>query len=143
MFRCLGALIIGTCLASGALGVSAAGSRAAEPSADLIARAKQEGRITYYTDLIIDQVVRPLAAAFEAKYGIKVDYVRGDSQDNVLKVLNETQAGRPVADMVSLTTGVHSIIEIGAIRPYTSPAVEALAPSYRDPKTFGCRLIIT
>jgi ABC-type Fe3+ transport system substrate-binding protein len=111
-------------------------SAAAEPSADLIAKAKQEGRVTYYTDLIIDQVVRPLAAAFEAKYGIKVDYARGDSQDNVLKAINETKAGRPVGDMVSLTTGVHSLIEGGVTRPYTSPDVMALAPVYRDATNF-------
>ena len=45
---------------------------AAEVSPELIAKAKQEGQLTYYTDLIVDQIVRPLATAFEAKYGIKV-----------------------------------------------------------------------
>jgi ABC-type Fe3+ transport system substrate-binding protein len=131
MARFSGALV-GLCiLSSAALGFST-GSLAAEPSAELIAKAKQEGRVTYYTDLIVDQVVRPLASAFEAKYGIKVDYARGDSQDNVLKTLNEAKAGRPVADMVSLTTGMHSLIDAGVTRPYTSPAVTELAAVYRD-----------
>ena len=44
---------------------------AAEISRDLIAKAKQEGEVVYYTDLIVDQIVRPLAGAFEAKYGIR------------------------------------------------------------------------
>ena len=45
---------------------------AAEIDPQLIARAKKEGQLTYYTDLIVEQVVRPLVAAFEKKYGIKV-----------------------------------------------------------------------
>src|SRR5215470_742519 len=61
---------------------------AAEISPELIAKAKQEGQVTYYTDLIVDQIVRPLTTAFEAKYGIKVAYTRGDSQVNSIKLLN-------------------------------------------------------
>src|SRR4029079_4238048 len=72
---------------------------AAEVSPDLIAKAKQEGQIVYYTDLIVDQVVRPMVAAFEAKYGIKVSFVRGDSQVNSVKLLNEYKAGRVQADV--------------------------------------------
>ena len=48
---------------------------AAEIQPELIAKAKQEGQVTYYTDLIVDQVVRPMTAAFEKKYGIKVSFV--------------------------------------------------------------------
>jgi len=55
---------------------------AADVSPELIAKAKQEGQLTYYTDLIVDQIVRPLAAAFEAKYAIKVSFARADSQVN-------------------------------------------------------------
>ena len=59
----------------------------------LIAAAKKEGQLTYYTDLIVEQVVRPLVAAFEKKYGIKVAFTRGDSQVNSVKVLNEYRPG--------------------------------------------------
>ena len=38
---------------------------AAEIDPDLIARAKKEGQLTYYTDLIVEQVVRPMVAALE------------------------------------------------------------------------------
>lgn len=106
----------------------------AAPSEDLIARAKKEGRVTWYTDLIVNQIVRPLAAAFEAKYGVKLDYARGDSQENLLKTLNEIRAGRPVGDLVSVTTGMRSLVEIGATRPYTSEAVKALPAHFRDAK---------
>jgi hypothetical protein len=48
-----------------ALLVSAVASPAAEIDPQLIARAKKEGQLTYYTDLIVEQVVRPLVGAFE------------------------------------------------------------------------------
>src|SRR5262245_65845781 len=79
---------------------------AAEVSPELIAKAKQEGQITYYTDLIVDQIVRPLTTAFEAKYGIKVAFTRGDSQVNSIKLLNEYRAGRVMADVFGLTSAI-------------------------------------
>jgi ABC-type thiamine transport system substrate-binding protein len=71
-------------------------AQAAEISTELIAKAKQEGQVVYYTDLIVDQIVRPLTAAFEAKYGVKTAFVRGDSQVNSVKLLNERKASRDV-----------------------------------------------
>jgi len=108
----------------------------AEPSAELIARAKKDGRVTWYTDLIVNQIVRPLSEAFEAKYGVKLDYARGDSQDNLLKALNEIRAGRPVVDVVSVTTGMHSLVEIGAARRYVSEGVSLIPAHFRDPKGY-------
>ena len=35
----------------------ASGAAAQEPPADLISKAKQEGTVVYYTDLIVDQIV--------------------------------------------------------------------------------------
>jgi hypothetical protein len=61
-----------------ALALAGAKADAAEISGALIAKAKQEGEVVYYTDLIVDQIVRPLASAFEAKYGIKVSSARAD-----------------------------------------------------------------
>jgi len=106
---------------------------AAEISRDLIAKAKQEGEVVYYTDLIVDQIVRPLASAFEAKYGIKVSYVRADSQVNVLKMLNERKAGRVMSDIFGLNTGLEVLIAAGAARQFTTANGEELPPRYRDP----------
>ena len=95
----------------------AAAAQGASVSEELIAKAKQEGQLVYYTDLIVDQVVRPLVAAFDAKYGIKVNYSRGDSQDNVLKILNEYRAGRVQADVFGLTSGLQVLVDAGAFPP--------------------------
>jgi ABC-type glycerol-3-phosphate transport system substrate-binding protein len=100
---------------------------AAEISGELIAKAKQEGEVVYYTDLIVDQIVRPLASAFEAKYGIKVSYARADSQVNILKMLNELKAGRVMSDIFGLNTGLEVLIAAGAL-PRSRPLLGLLAP---------------
>ncbi len=112
------------------------GAQAAEVSPELIAKAKQEGQVVYYTDLIVDQVVRPLTTAFEAKYGIKVSFSRGDSQFNIIKLLNEHKAGRMMADVFGLTSGLHALIEAGAIRQFSTANSDELPPQYRDPDRY-------
>ena len=73
----------------------------------LIAAARKEGVVTWYSTNIIDQFVRPVAAAFEKKYGVKVDYVRASSTELAIRVLNEARAGKVVADVVDgMTTAV-------------------------------------
>ncbi len=108
-------------------------AHAAEISADLIAKAKQEGQLTYYTDLIVDQVVRPLTSAFEAKYGIKVAFARADSQVNIIKLMNEHKAGRVASDVFGLTSGLQVLVEAGVVRQFTAANGEELPPQYRDP----------
>ena len=115
------------------LALAGAQGVAAEISRDLIAKAKQEGEVVYYTDLIVDQIVRPLAGAFETKYGIKVSYARADSQVNVLKMLNEQKAGRVMSDIFGLNTGLEVLIASGAARQFTTANGEELPPRYRDP----------
>ncbi len=105
---------------------------AAEISPELIAKARQEGQVTYYTDLIVDQIVRPLATAFEAKYGIKVSYTRGDSQVNSIKLINEYRAGRVMADVFGLTSNMEVLIEAGVVRQFTAANAEELP---RSPRT--------
>src|SRR5215213_5670982 len=105
---------------------------AAEVSPELIAKAKQEGQVMYYTDLIVDQVVRPMTAAFERKYGIKVSFTRGDSQVNSTKLLNEYKAGRVLADVFGLTSGMEILMEAAAVRQFTSANGDELPAHYRD-----------
>src|SRR5580704_16691089 len=112
---------------------TSAPARAAEISGELIAKAKQEGEVVYYTDLIVDQIVRPLAGAFEAKYGIKVSYARADSQVKILKMLNELKAGRVMSDIFGLNTGLEVLIAAGAARQFTAANAEELPARYRDP----------
>src|SRR5216684_447102 len=109
---------------------------AAEISGELIAKARQEGQVVYYTDLIVDQIVRPLASAFESKYAIKVSFTRADSQVNILKLLNEHQAGRVMSDIFGLNTGLEVLIAAGAARQFTTQNGEELPARYRDPEHY-------
>ena len=95
--------------ASAAL-AGAATSQAAEISPDLIAKAKQEGQVTYYTDLIVDQIVRPLIKSF-ATYapGVQVKYVRADGLALVLRITNEGRASRVQSDVWCMVDGVQSL----------------------------------
>jgi ABC-type Fe3+ transport system substrate-binding protein len=109
---------------------------AAEVSADLIAKAKHEGQVVYYTDLIVDQIVRPLVAGFEAKYGVKVSFSRGDSQVNAVKLINEYKAGRVTADVFGLTSAMDTVIAAGAARQFSTANGDELPPQYRDPDRY-------
>jgi ABC-type Fe3+ transport system substrate-binding protein len=83
-------------------GVAAlAGLTTAARAADeaLIAAAKKEGVIVWYTVQTIPQIVTPLVAAFEKKYGVKVNYIRANSSEVALRVLNEAKAGRTLSDV--------------------------------------------
>ena len=119
-----------------ALLASALAVPAADIDPELIARAKKEGQVTYYTDLIVEQVVRPLVVAFEKKYSIKVTFTRGDSQVNSVKVLNEYRAGRVQSDVFGLTSGFHVLVDAGAVRQFTTANGNELPPQYRDPNRY-------
>ena len=60
----------------------------------LVDAARKEGRVVWYTTQIVNQFARPAAEAFEKKYGIHVDYVRADSNEVALRILNEGRAGK-------------------------------------------------
>ena len=66
----------------------------------LIDAAKKEGEVIWYTTQIVNQFVRPAVDAFEKKYGVKVNYVRSDAPDVILRVVNEAKAGKVQGDVV-------------------------------------------
>ncbi len=75
----------------------AVGARAATP--ELIAAAKKEGQVVWYTVQTIPQIVTPLVAAFEKTYAIKVVFVRANSSEVALRALNEAKAGKILSDV--------------------------------------------
>jgi ABC-type Fe3+ transport system substrate-binding protein len=62
-------------------------------NAALIEAAKKEGKVTWYTVQIVDQIVRPIIDGFNRKYGIQVEYVRANSLEVSLRLINEAKAG--------------------------------------------------
>jgi iron(III) transport system substrate-binding protein len=123
-----GGLLLGL-IAAVALSMPAA----AQSFDELVGKAKAEKEVVYYTELIVDQIVRPLAAAFERKYGIKVSYWRGDSQAAALRLAMERRAGRTQADVWSTASGIGALLDAGLIERFAIPNAAALGPEFRDP----------
>jgi len=71
----------------------------ADREARLLERAKQEGSVVLYTSLAPTES-RPLAEAFEKKYGIKVELWRALSDKVVQRVITEAQGKRHSVDVV-------------------------------------------
>src|SRR5262252_3499906 len=101
-------------------------AQAAEIDPALVAAAKKEGRVTFYTPLIVDQMARPLTAAFRAKYGIEAEFLRMDSDAVVLRILNEYRAKRGAADVFTTSLGIEALIRSGAARKFKSVNADAL-----------------
>ena len=118
-------------IGAGLLGL--AGPVLAQSDDALVAQAKAEKEVVYYTELIVDQIVRPLAAAFERKYGIKVSYWRGDSQAAALRLAMEHKAGRTQADVWSTASGIGTLLDAGLIERFAAENAAALGREFRDP----------
>jgi hypothetical protein len=68
----------------------------------LIEGAKKEGKVMFYTGLIVDQVVRPVKDAFEKEYPlIQVDFFRVNAERLAQRMLAEYQSKRYEVDLVS------------------------------------------
>lgn len=113
------------------------------PPADLVDKAKKEGKVSLYTSLdtqIVDAIIKP----FKDKYGIDVQYFRGGSNDVSTKILAEADAGKVQADVVD-TSDIAAFLAFkkrNLLKVYDSPYAKAIADNLKDPdKTWAsCRL---
>ena len=109
------------------------GHSAFAASPELVKAAEAEGTVVWYTTMIVDQAVRPLAAAFEAKYpGIKVEFSRAGSGDTALKLIQEGQAGKPQADVFDGTATYASVGPAGFVEPYMPDSAADYPPELHD-----------
>ncbi len=122
----------GIVLAALAAGVPAA--RAAD--AALIDAAKKEGKVVWYTTQPIDPLVLVLSAAFEKKYGVKVEYVRANSTDVALRLLTEAKAGKVQGDVYDGTTTAEALKKEGLALKWLPDSVREYAADYRDPEGY-------
>jgi iron(III) transport system substrate-binding protein len=72
---------------------------AAQPSSGLVDRAKRDGSLTLYTSLAPTES-KPLADAFERKYGIRVQLWRGLSDEVVQRAITEAKGRRYAVDVI-------------------------------------------
>lgn len=97
---------------------------AAYTSADreqrLLAGAKGEGKVTWYTSLA-GSSYKDLASGFEKKFGIKIEPYRATSSDIMTKVTAEAQAKQIIADVIETTLPtLRYLRENKLLIPYTS-----------------------
>jgi ABC-type Fe3+ transport system substrate-binding protein len=110
--------------------------RAQAVDQSLIDAAQKEGRVVWYTTQIIDQLARPLAEAFTRTYGIKVDYVRADSNEVALRLLNEGKAGRVQADVFDGTAAVAALKRDHLVMQWLPPHTKDLPADFYDPEGY-------
>jgi ABC-type Fe3+ transport system substrate-binding protein len=102
--------------------------------AAVIAAAKQEGEVVWTSTQIVNQLVRPVAAAFEKKYpGIKLRYTRANANEVAIKILNESRAGRPQSDVFDGTSTVVPLKQQGFVMQWQPDAAKDYPALYRDP----------
>jgi len=99
----------------------------------LIEGAKKEGELTYYSAMIVNQALRPLTAAFQAKYPfIKISYWRADSEEIETKIAAEIRANNPVGDVIEGTGIGELAVHAGLAQPIVSPELGAVPERFRD-----------
>jgi iron(III) transport system substrate-binding protein len=116
-----------------ALGLLVTPPAARAQDAALIAAAQQEGKVVWYTGLIVNQIVRPLCESFHAKYQVDCTWARHDENELALTFDNEVRAHRVQVDVMGSVAGILDDIPATEIVPYTPPSVADFPPEYATP----------
>src|SRR5512139_1974843 len=100
---------------------------AAEPQEALIAKAKAEGKVTFYANIT---AIEPVMEAFTRKYGVKGEYTRVSTDKYVATVATEHEAGKLMADVLQAPIPILDILKSkGVLASYKSP-VAAIYPEW-------------
>lgn len=91
----------------------------AEPQETWIAKAKAEGKVTYYANIT---AIEPIMEAFTKKYGIKGEYTRVSTDKFVATVATEHEAGKLMADVLQAPIPILDLLKSkGILASYKSP----------------------
>lgn len=94
----------------------------------LIAKAREEGTLTFYTSMATTES-GPLAAAFEKKYGVKVQLWRALSENVLQRALTEARGGRRSMDVVETNAPeVEALAREQVVAEFDSPHLGDLPP---------------
>ena len=102
----------------------------------LIDAAKREGRVTWYTTLLVDDASGPLAAAFEKKYGIDVGFTRRDGSIQLSTILEEARSGTMKVDVFDGTTTAAFVMKENLAEPYKADSAVDIPAEYKDPNGY-------
>jgi ABC-type Fe3+ transport system substrate-binding protein len=104
---------------------------AADPA--LVEAARKEGKVVWYTTLIVNQAIRPLKAAFEKKYpGIELQFSRADETPTAAKILEEGVANRVQADVFDGITNMIPLKRAKLLASYVPSSAGQYPPELKD-----------
>jgi iron(III) transport system substrate-binding protein len=119
-------------LAALAAGLVVAGG--AHAQADRLEAAKKEGKVVWYTSLVLPSAER-VAKLFETAYpGIKVEVHRTGSQRILQRVMQELQANIKNVDVIHTSDAGHYVLlkEKKLLAKYTPAGVEGFPDGFKD-----------
>jgi len=103
----------------------------------LLEGAKKEGKISWYTTLIVDQVVRPVKEAFEKEYPfLQVEFFRGNAERLVQKMFAEYQAKRYDVDIIDGTVSPTMVHRANLLQRFYSPVLADYPAELKDPQGY-------
>ena len=103
---------------------------------NVLSAAKKEGVVVWYTTQIPNPLVVSVKAAFEKKFGIKLQFVRSNSTEIALRVLNEARAGSPQADVYDGTTTAEALKQEGLALKWLPDEAKLFPADYVDPQGY-------
>lgn len=120
--------------ATSALTIGAMDGRAfATPDDALVARAREEGSVTWYTGIVVNQLVRPVAAGFKQRYGIDVRFTSVTEAETVLRMRSEASAGQNMADLFDSSGAVFPpLLGSGLVGQFHPSNAAVFSPDMKD-----------
>ena len=99
----------------------------------LEAGAKKEGEVMLYTAQTVDDGVRPIEEGFSKKYPyIKYNYYRSASPGLIQRILSESRANKPAADVV-IGSASAALKQAALLQPFTTPEFAVYPKEYQEP----------
>jgi len=93
---------------------------AAEPQEALIAKAKAEGKVTFYANIT---AVEPVMEAFAKNFGMKDEYKRISTDKFFATIATEYEAGKLLADVLQAPIPILDLLKgKGVLASYKSPS---------------------
>src|SRR3981081_3289459 len=122
-------------LSSFAIFAAQAPALADDEFADLAAKAKAEGEVTWYTAHFDTTLVGKIGSAFTAKYpGVKVNGLKATAQVSYQRLLQDLSAGAPQADVFS-STDASQFVELArknALEAYRPQNVKKIIAAFQN-----------
>ena len=107
--------------------------KGADRDQKLLEGARKEGQVVFYSAMIVNQALRPLADGFMKKYpAVKMSFWRGDTEEIIAKLTAEVRAKNIVGDLIEGTGVGELAIEGDLVQPYQTPVSQEYPPQYRD-----------